>query len=308
MSKIGVAGGFGFLGRHVTMELLSKGYDAIPFSRRSGVDIRNMDATGKFLDDTGVDTVINCATVAGGIAYNKVDPYGVFQNNLEIGCNLNRICHDSDVIRGLVHIFPNCVYPGRMTLFKEEEWLDGPPHDSVMVTAMPRRAVWAHSQALKKDGKYINYHYYVLPNMYGPHDHMDPVQSHALGALICKVVEAYRDGKDEVTVWGTGSPIREWGHVADMAKDIIHTMEYYSCVSNVFINLGCGEGYTIGFIAEVIKDAVGWRGEFIYDHDRDDGAPEKIMCVDQQRRINHGTPAYDILSGIEETVEWYMNQ
>ena len=166
-----------------------------------------------------------------------------------------------------------------------------------------------HSLALRQQYGFNSIHL-ILPNMYGPGDHFDPVMSHAMGALIRKVVDA-RFGDALVNVWGTGKPIREWGYVEDMAEGIVLAMEEYNGgeggPSDSIMNIGCGRGYSISEIAEMIRDAVGtsWSGEFYYDTSKPDGVPAKSLVVDKMREVLNWVPPTSIEDGIRKTVQWY---
>lgn len=306
--KVGVAGGFGFLGTHITRRLEDAGYETIPFSRRSGVDIlvRNPWSDNNiidFLGDSHFDVVINCAATAGGISYNSEEPVLVYNDNLMIGYNLTRYCCELGVGK-LVHAVPNCVYPGIADIYRESEWMDGALHETVQVTAEPRRATWVQSKAYRDKYGFNSIHI-VLPNMYGPCDHFDPVRSHALGALIRKIVDAKVNDSPSVTIWGTGTPIREWGYVEDMAEGLVLAMELYD--DGNIMNIGSGEGHSIMAIASIIRGYVGWDGTFTYDRSKPDGAPKKVLDVSRMEEKLDWRPSTGIHEGIRKTVAWYMS-
>jgi len=302
-ARVAIAGGFGFLGTNVTRELGRRGYEAVPFSRRSGVDIRDYSQVEAFLKKERCDVVINCAAHVGGIAYNSIATVEIFEDNLLIGFNLVRACAARGV-RKLVNVMPNCTYPGFADVYREPEWWDGPMHDSVLTYGMPRKTMWVQAWAYAQSGKLKSIHL-VLPNLYGPGDHFDPVRSHALGALVRKIVEAKRKREKLVEIWGTGSPVREWGFVEDAAEGVVIAMERYDDLK--ILNLGQGEGHTITAIAELIKEAVGWDGEFVYDTGRPDGAPIKILDDSRMHSALQWTPKTPLREGISRTVRWYTD-
>ena len=245
--------------------------------------------------------MINCAAHVGGIAYNALAPVAVYEDNLLIGFNLVRACYSNDV-KKLVNIMPNCTYPGVAEVYEECDWWNGEMHDTVLTYGMPRKAFWVQCWAYKLANNFNSIHI-VLPNLYGPGDHFDPVRSHALGALIRKIVDAKLDDNPTIEIWGTGTPIREWGYVADAAEGIIIAMEKYNDIE--ILNLGEGRGYTIREIAEMIKEAVGWRGEFTFDPSRPDGAPKKVLDVTRMKNVLGWQPNTSIEEGIRKTVQWY---
>lgn len=300
--KVAVAGGFGFLGSYVVKQLNEKGYKVIPFSRRTGVDIRQYDKILKFLKNETPDVLINCAAHVGGIAYNNLKPVEIYEDNILIGFNLVKACYEAGV-KKLVNIMPNCTYPGVAEIYTEKEWWNGAMHDTVLTYGMPRKAIWVHCWAYKQKYGFNSIHL-VLPNLYGPGDHFDPVRSHALGALVKKIVDAKINNEKKVVIWGTGNPIREWGYVEDAAEGIVIAMEKYNDIE--IMNIGEGKGYTIKEIAYMIKDAVGWDGEFEFDISRPDGAPKKVLDVSKMKSILGWEPKTSIGEGIRKTVKWYI--
>lgn len=301
--RVAVAGGFGFLGANIVRKLEERGHEPLPFSRRTSVDMRVLKQINEFFAQQRPEIVINCAAHVGGIAYNALAPIEVYEDNLLIGFNLVRACYLSGVGK-LVNIMPNCTYPGVAEVYREDEWWAGEMHETVLTYGMPRKAVWVQCWAYNK--KYgLNSIHIVLPNLYGPGDHFDPVRSHALGGLIKKIVEAKVRNSSTVEIWGTGDPVREWGYVEDAAQGIMVAMEKYNDID--ILNLGEGKGYTIREIAEMIREAVGWQGEFVFDLTRPDGAPKKILDVNKMRRALSWEPKTPIKEGIRETVEWYMD-
>ncbi|MEM3434113.1 MAG: NAD-dependent epimerase/dehydratase family protein [Candidatus Methanomethyliaceae archaeon] len=302
MVKVAVAGGYGFLGSRVVARLREKGYNAVPFSRRTGVDIRIYDRVLEFLKTENPEVVINNAAHVGGIAYNAINPVEIFEDNMLIGLNIVRASYEAGVMK-LVNIMPNCTYPGIADTYVEGGWWDGPMHETVLAYGMPRKALWVQCWAYKAKYGFNSIHV-VLPNLYGPNDHFDPVRSHALGALVRKVVDAKLRGERKVVIWGTGTPVREWLYVDDAAEGVVVAMEKYNDVD--ILNIGQGKGYTITEIAHMIKEAVSWDGEFEFDLSKPDGAPKKVLDVGRMRTLLGWEPKTNIREGIERTVAWYM--
>lgn len=300
--KIAVAGGFGFLGSHVVDKLRDRGYETLAFSRATGVDIRLREQVTDFLVQNRPEVVVNCAAHVGGIAYNALAPVDIFEDNLLIGFNLVKACHSTGV-KKLVNIMPNCTYPGVAEIYREDAWWDGEMHETVLTYGMPRKSIWVQCWAYKQKYGFSSIHI-VLPNLYGPGDHFDPVRSHALGALIRKIVDAELSGNPTVEIWGTGTPVREWGYVEDAAAGIVTAMEKYDDIE--IMNLGEGKGYTIAEIAEITRKSVGWKGRFVFDPSRPDGAPRKILDVSRMKRLLGWEPETTLEDGITKTVEWYM--
>ena len=300
--RTAVAGGFGFLGKSIVKQGESRGYKVIPFSRRTGVDIRQFETISKYLNEVRPDIVINSAAHVGGISYNALEPVEIYEDNLMIGFNLLKASHAAG-IKKFVNIMPNCTFPGIADVYSESAWWDGPMHETVLTYGMPRKALWVHAWALQQKFGFKSIHL-VLPNLYGPADHFDPVRSHALGALIKKIVDAKREGKRRVEIWGTGSPIREWGYVDDAADGILRAAEKYDDIE--IMNIGQGKGYTIKEIAYFIRQAVGWEGDLLFDTSKPDGAPKKVLDVSKMKSVLDWEPPTDILTGIQRAVDWYV--
>jgi GDP-L-fucose synthase len=300
--KFVVTGGLGFLGRAVVSSLQSRGVRVEVCSRRTGVDIRDLAQIKRYLSDKTPDIVINCAAHVGGIGYNAKYPVPVYEDNLLLGLNLIRALAESGV-RKLVNVMPNCTYPGEAEIYREEEWWDGPMHPTVLTYGLPRKALWVQAWAYQSEKRLESIHL-VLPNLYGPHDHFDILRSHALGALIRKIVDAKFRGENRVEIWGTGRPVREWMYVEDAADGIVVAAEKWSEID--ILNLGSGEGCSIQELAEMIKGAAGWDGEFVYDAARPDGAPRKILDVMKMKDKLEWFPKVSLTKGIPRTIAWYI--
>ena len=297
-------GGHGFLGSRVMLSLKEKGYDAVPLSLRDGVDFRNFQQTKEVFEKYKFDAVINCAAFVGGIEYGYRKPGEIFFNNTIMSTYLMEAARLSGVKR-FVNPISNCSYPGRLTVdFKEEEWWDGPLHESVMVYGLARKVTWMQSWAYRQQYGFDTVNL-ILPNMYGPGDHFEEVRSHALGALIMKLVNAKRQNQSEVVVWGTGKPVREWLYVDDGAEIMIKGLDIKPIVEPV--NVGVGYGVSILELAELIKNEVGYKGKLVLDPSRPDGAPHKTMDNKKLREIFGWVPPTSLKEGIANTVTWYSN-
>jgi GDP-L-fucose synthase len=256
--------------------------------------------------DAKPEFVVHCAAHVGGIAYNEQRPVEIYEDNVKIGLNIVKACSRARV-RGLINVMPNCTYPGALTLYREDQWWDGPMHETVLTYGLPRKAMWGLAWAYHSRGLLDSAHL-VLPNMYGPGDHFDPVRSHALGALISKIVEAKTTNKDTVEIWGTGKPVREWLYVADGAKAIELAISKFDRIGIDIMNVGAGHGVSITDTANMIKEVVGWPGQFVYRPEKPDGAMIKILSPDKMRKVLQWDPATGLAEGIKRTVEWYMNE
>jgi GDP-L-fucose synthase len=303
LKKIFVPGGNGFLGKRIVKKLEEKSIEYVLLSLRDGYDFRNFEQTKKLFEKEKFDAVINCAAFVGGIQYGYEKPGEIFYNNILMSTSLMETARLTGVKR-FINPISNCSYPAHLTRdFKEEEWWDGPLHESVLVYGFVRKASWVQSWAYYKQYGFETVNL-ILPNMYGPEDHFDETRSHALGALIMKFVEAKRKNQPEVIVWGTGKPIREWLYVDDGAEILIKSLEIEPIIEP--INVGVGKGIAIFELAELIKEVVDYKGEIVLDTSKPDGAPYKTMDNTKLKKIFKWEPPTSLRDGIEKTVEWYI--
>jgi GDP-L-fucose synthase len=299
-----VTGATGFLGKRVCRLLENSKMAFRKTSLSLGTDLRDISATRAFFDEARPDYVLNCAAYVGGIQFGFKHPAELFQNNLLMTINLLQACTEFGIKR-MVNPISNCAYPGEASLFREDEFWDGPLHESVMVYGFARKASWVGSWAFARQygNDVINL---ILSNMYGPEDHFEEERSHALGALIMKIVEAKHCNQSQVTVWGSGQPVREWLHVDDGAEAMVRGLDVPA--TSDILNIGVGKGISIIDLAEMIKQVVGYDGQLITDPSKPDGAPYKT--VDGSKAAAHfgWTPSRELRAGIEEAIQYYSDK
>jgi len=299
-----VTGATGFLGQRVCRQLalLNKPYQKTSLSL--GLDLRNREETLDYFSEHRPQHVLNCAAYVGGIQFGYKHPAELFHNNLQMTLNLLDASAQFGIKR-IVNPISNCAYPGSATFFKEEEFWNGPLHESVLVYGFVRKASWVGAWAYARQYG-LDVLNLILSNMYGPEDHFEEERSHALGALIMKIVNAKKLNSAEVVVWGSGKPVREWLHVDDGAEAMIRGLNVGASIEP--LNIGVGKGISILEMATLIKDLVGYEGKLILDPSKPDGAPYKT--VDGSRGEQHfgWLPQRDFKQGVAETIQWYLNQ
>lgn len=299
-----VTGATGFLGKRVCRQLEQANKKYLATSRTLGLDLRDRDATMAFFAQHKPEYILNCAAYVGGIQFGSKYPAELFHNNLQITINLLEAAKAHGVKR-IVNPIANCAYPGAATFFKEDEFWDGPLHESVMVYGFVRKAFWVGSWAYAKQYG-VDVLNIILSNMYGPEDHFEEERSHALGALIMKMVHAKKNNTREVIVWGTGAPVREWLHVDDGAEAMIRGLRVNPTLDP--INIGVGKGISVLEMAQLIKELVGYTGELVLDPTKPDGAPFKTVDGSRGRAHFDWQPSRPFRQGVEETINWYLKK
>ena len=301
-SKIFVSGGTGFLGRKVIEQLKKKGYKYCTTSQSLGVDFRDKKQIENYFQKEKPNIVIHCAAYIGGIKFGLDHAAGVYYNNILMTTNLIETARIYQVEKFISPI-ANCAYPDVTNKYlKEDEFWNGRLNPTVMVYGMVRKAQWAQTWAYHHQYgmKFVNL---ILPNMYGPGDYFDPDRSHALGALIMKIVDAKVHHKPRIVIWGTGKPVREWLYIDDGAEALIRAIGIDYLVEP--INIGVGKGLSIADLASLIKQNVGYKGNLVFDKTKPDGALYKVMDAQRCKKVFNWLPKTKIEYGIQKTLDWY---
>lgn len=296
-----VTGATGFLGKRICKKLENKNLEHCKTSLSLGCDLRQAQEIFSVFDEIKPEYVLHCASYVGGLQFGLKHPTEIFSNNLLMTINLLEACKKYKVKR-LVNPISNCAYPGKASLFKEEEFWDGPLHESVLVYGMVRKMSWVGSYAYAKQFSLDTINI-ILSNMYGPEDHFEEERSHAMGALIMKIIKAKSNNEPEVIVWGTGKPVREWLYVDDGAEAMIRALNIKSY--NQPINIGVAKGLSIEKMAYMIKELVGYEGNLYFDSSKTDGAPYKTVDGTIGAELLKWKPEIEIEEGIQKTIEWY---
>lgn len=298
-----VLGATGFLGKRVLKKLEESNLSHYASSLSLGCDLMDSHQTNSLFEMVKPEYVINCSAFVGGIDFGYSYPADLFLRNTMMTVNILESSKNHGV-RRLINPISNCAYPGEASLFKESEFWDGPLHESVQVYGSVRKlstiGSWAYAKQHNLD--VINL---ILSNMYGPGDHFEEKRSHALGALIMKMVKAKLEENEEVIVWGTGSPVREWMFVDDGAESLVRAMDIPKSID--LINIGVGKGISIIDLANLIKLETRYEGKLVFDKTKPDGAPFKTVDGSNGKRIFNWSPEKDFKVGIKETVKWYEN-
>jgi GDP-L-fucose synthase len=299
--RIWVAGHKGMVGSAITRCLARRG-DELLMADRSVVDLRNQIGVETWLRQNRPDSIVFAAAKVGGIYANDTFPADFIYDNLAIETNVIHSAHMAGVDR-LVFLGSSCIYPKFAEQpIKEEALLTGPLEPTNEWYAIAKIAGIKLCQAYRKQHgrRYIS----VMPcNLYGPGDNFDPLTSHVLPALIRKFHEAKEEGRTEVVVWGTGTPLREFLHVDDLARAVVFCLDNYDSYDH--INCGAGSDTSIQNLAEMVAKCVEFDGRIIFDTTKPDGTPRKLM--DSSRISALGwKPEVDLKSGITRTYRWFL--
>jgi GDP-L-fucose synthase len=299
-----VAGHAGMVGSAIVRRLQALGYGNIVTRSRAELDLTNQADVQAFFRDEKVDLVYLAAAKVGGIMANNSYPAEFIYQNLMIEANLIHGAHRAGV-QQLLFLGSSCIYPKHAPQpMREDALLQG----SLEATNEPYAI--AKIAGIKLCESYNRQHgrdyRSVMPtNLYGPNDNFDLQTSHVLPALLRKVHQAKEAGEPTVTVWGTGTPRREFLHVDDLADAVVFATEHYH--GEEHLNVGTGEDLSIRELAELICDVVDYEGELVFDTTYPDGTPRKLLDVTRLRTLGW-KPNTALRDGITSTYEWFLDR
>lgn len=296
-----VTGGAGFLGSHLIEELEKEKPKKIIVPRSKDFDLRKELHVKKVLK--GVDIVIHLAANVGGIGYNQEHPAELFYDNLLMGTYMLDQSHKMGIEK-FIGIGTICAYPKYTPVpFKEEDIWNGYPEETNAPYGLAKKMLMVQSQAYR-DQYGFNAIYLLPTNLYGPRDNFNPSSSHVIPALIRKFVEAKNENAGSVTVWGTGSPTREFLFVEDAARAIVLATKKYNKKDP--INLGSSFEISIAELAHLIGDLVGFKGQIIFDTSKPDGQPRRKIDTTKAKEDFSFESQVSFEKGLRKTIDWYI--
>ena len=301
--SIYVAGHMGLVGSAICRRLRALGYNRIITRSSRDLDLRNQAATTAFFAKERPDIVFLAAARVGGIIANSTMPAEFIYDNLVIGSNVVHAAYQSGV-KKLLNLGSSCIYPKHAPQpLREEYLLTGPLEPTNEPYAIAKIAIIKLCHYLNKEHG-TNFLSVMPTNLYGPGDNFDLVSSHVLPALLRKIYEAKRD-ETSVTIWGDGTPRREFLYVDDLAEALVFLMENCGAAqTQEIINIGTGSDCSIRDLAETIADAIGYCGTFVYDTSKPNGTPQKLLEVSRLRTLGW-TAHTQLAEGIRTTYRWY---
>ena len=281
-AKIYIAGHRGMVGSAILRKLQKEGFDNFILKTSKELDLRNQVAVQAFFEQERPDYVFLGAAKVGGIVANNTYRADFIYENMAIQNNVIHASYLNDV-KKLMFLGSSCIYPKLAPQpLKEEYLLTGLLEPTNEPYAIAKIAGIKMCEAYRS--QYGCDFISVMPtNLYGPNDNYDLQNSHVLPALIRKFHEAKENGKADVVLWGSGSPLREFLHADDMADACVFLMENYS--GSEFLNIGTGHDISIKDLAELVKKTVGFVGEIVWDHTKPDGTPRKLMDVSKLKSL-----------------------
>ncbi len=301
-SRIYVAGHRGLVGSAIVRNLKVNGFTNIITRTHAELDLTNQADVRKFFEEERPKYVFLAAAKVGGINANNKYPADFIYDNLMIQNNVIKAAHDFKVTK-LLFLGSTCIYPKMAPQpIREEYLLTGALEETNEAYAVAKIAGLEMCKFFKR--QYGDNFISCMPtNLYGPNDNFDLKNSHVLPALIRKFHEAKVNGSDVVEVWGTGTPLREFIYVDDMAAACVFLMENYDGEQHV--NIGTGEEVSIRQLAETIKEVVGFEGELVFNTDMPDGTPRKLTTVDKLHELGF-MHKVSLNQGIKLAYGWFL--
>jgi GDP-L-fucose synthase len=300
-AKIYVAGHQGLVGSAIWRRLKSGGFRHLIGRTSRDLDLREQTAVKTFFDEAQPDYVFLAAARVGGIRANDTYPAEFIYDNLMIQTN---VLHQAYLhgVKKLLFLGSSCIYPKFCPQpMKEEHLLSGKLEPTNEPYAVAKIAGITMCQAYQRQYG-AAFHAAMPTNLYGPGDNFDPLDSHVIPGLLRRVHEAKTQGAEEVTIWGTGTPRREFLYVEDLADACLFLMEHYD--EAAIINVGVGQDLSIAELAHVVAWVVGFQGHLTFDHSYPDGTPRKLLDI--SRLTQMGWRAQTSLeTGLKETYAWF---
>ena len=300
--RVLVTGGAGFLGSYVVEKLKERGCEDIFVPRSKDYNLVEMEAVKRLYRDAKPDIVIHLAARVGGIGANRANPGKFFYDNLMMGVQLmeqGRLFG----IEKFVALATICSYPKFTPVpFKEENLWDGYPEETNAPYGLAKKMLLVQSQAYRQQYGFNSICLFPV-NLYGPRDNFDPGSSHVIPALIKKCVDAIEEGKDEIVVWGTGIPTREFLYVEDAAEGILLATEKFN--KSDPINLGAGFEISIKDLVGLIAKLTGFKSEIVWDTSKPDGQPRRMLDTSRAVKEFGFKARTGFEEGLKKTIEWY---
>jgi GDP-L-fucose synthase len=306
MKKILVLGGHGFMGKNIKLLFDNdKNYQMYYISKRDGFDFRILSDLNSLLTQIYPDIIINAAAHVGSMSYVSKYSGDVIKDNSLMYLNLYESVSQVNPNIKIINPISNCSYPGIIDIQDEDNWWSGPIHHSVESYGAPKKLGFILSECYKNQYN-IKTTNLIIPNSYGPEDYLDEERTHAMNGIIMRMIKSKNNKDNQFVIWGTGTPIREWIFMPDVARIIkqIVDEDLFEKLPNP-INLGQRHGISIKDTVQMIKNSLNYDVELVYDTTKTDGAPIKVLG---NKLFNEYFPSFNFTSyedGISNTINYY---
>lgn len=301
--RVVVTGGAGFLGSFVVEQLRAKGCRHVVVPRSKDYDLVQMEAVKQLYSDAKPDIVIHLAARVGGIGANQANPGRFFYDNLMMGAQLIEVGRQQG-LKKFIATGTICAYPKFAPIpFKEDDIWNGYPEETNAPYGLAKKMMLAQSQAYRDQYGFNSIVLFPV-NLYGPRDNFDLETSHVIPALIRKCATAKEEGRASITLWGDGSPTREFLYVEDAAEGILLAAEQYD--GSLPVNLGTGEEISIRDLAGLIASEVGFDGHIQWDTTKPNGQPRRCLDVNRAKQLFGFRARHRLRDGLKKTVQWFQ--
>ncbi len=298
-----VTGGAGFLGSFVVDQLRAKGCRRIVVPRSKDYDLVQMEAVKRLYSDAKPDLVIHLAARVGGIGANQANPGRFFYDNLMMGTQLIEVGRQQG-LKKFIAMGTICAYPKFAPIpFKEDDIWNGYPEETNAPYGLAKKMMLVQAQAYRQQYGFSSIVLFPV-NLYGPRDNFDLETSHVIPALIRKCAAAKEAGQASITLWGDGSPTREFLYVEDAAEGILLAAEQYD--GDLPSNLGTGEEVSIRHLAGMIAAEVGFTGQVKWDTTKPNGQPRRCLDVSRAKQLFGFQARHNLREGLKKTAQWFQ--
>ena len=302
-SNVLVTGGNGFLGHHMIDALKNAGATNIFIARSKDYDLTKETDVQRLFQDYKPDVVFHLAGLVGGILPNKERPADYFYQNLMMGTMMLHYAQQHNV-KKFIAAGAGCGYPIDASIpIKEDSFWTGMPQLESAPYSLAKRLLTIQSEAYYRQFGFVSI-IGVPGNLYGPWDNFHLLDSHVIPGLVRKFVDATENGDDQVEVWGSGKPTRDFVYAADVADGLLKAAETYD--KNEIVNISSGVETSVIDIVKHLKELSGFSKEVVWNTDRPEGQARRCFDISKAQKELHFAPKYDIRKGLEKTVKWYQ--